>query len=427
VPAFVNQAAGTIAIVKIRESCGLAIDQNDRAEFDRLVEEARQMRFGAGEREEYHLRTGPERARRLIVRGLAGLAIYLAYLAVDLLLAPDVFPMAVGLRAGVILPLALLALAIIARNPGPRMRDGLAVLVCLAGAGATLGIMLRSGAPLRALELQSFPLLVVFMAVTLNLQPVIAAIGIAVLIAMHVAALPFLPDLPLAAGLSGLALLVATAGLSLAASASFERYMRMAYLFGHSQRQRTSRLEDLSRHDPLTGLGNRRALDEILAGYAADNKARDIAVIVADIDHFKSYNDALGHLAGDQCLKRVAGIIASELRGPRDRAVRFGGEEFLILLPDADLWTAIAIAERIRAAIEAAAMPNPGRPFHAVVTASLGFAAARLGDGVSADELIRSADAALYAAKNAGRNQVWPRLRRASELAISRDRSPDAA
>jgi len=171
-----------------------------------------------------------------------------------------------------------------------------------------------------------------------------------------------------------------------------------------------------------TRVGNRRALDEVVAELATSTTPRDFAVIVADIDHFKSYNDALGHLAGDQCLKRVAGIIASELRSASDRAVRFGGEEFLILLPDADLWTALTIAERIRASIEAAAMPNPGRPFHAVVTASLGFAASRLGAGVTADELIRSADAALYAAKNAGRNQVWPRLRKASEGQRKTDR-----
>ena len=110
--------------------------------------------------------------------------------------------------------------------------------------------------------------------------------------------------------------------------------------------------------------------------------------------------------------KSTAGIIAAELRTPGDRAVRFGGEEFMILLHDTDLWTATAIAERIRLAVESAAIPNPGRPFHAVVTVSLGLAGARLGNGVAPEELIRSADAALYAAKNAGRNQVWPRLKR---------------
>jgi diguanylate cyclase (GGDEF)-like protein len=250
----------------------------------------------------------------------------------------------------------------------------------------------------------------------------IGALGI-----LHLLGVLLMPEMEPGAAVAGLAIFAASGALSLSAAQNFERNMRMAYLFGHSQRQRTNKLENLSRHDPLTGLGNRRALDEMLESFASGDAPKEIAVIVADIDHFKSYNDALGHLAGDQCLKRVAGIIASELRGPGDRAVRFGGEEFLVLLPDADLWTAIAIAERIRAAIEAAAMPNPGRPFNAVVTASLGFAAGRLERGAGADEMIRSADAALYAAKNAGRNQVWPRLRRASELAVAPVRASGAA
>ncbi|HWA18674.1 MAG TPA: GGDEF domain-containing protein [Devosia sp.] len=399
----------------------------DRAEFDRLLAEARNMRFEPEQERQFEAKTGPERSRRIISRGVIGLMLYLAYLAVDYLLTPDAFIMALVLRAGLVVPLTVITLAIVARNPTPPARDGLAAIVCLVGAAATLVIVVASADPLRQLQLHSYVLMAIFIAVTLNLRIAIAAMAIVALGLMYVLGLVLMPEIAPGAAVSGLAVFAASSALSLAAAQNFERNMRMAYLFGHSQRMRTSRLETLSRHDPLTGLGNRRALDEMLAGLASGDATKDLAVIVADIDHFKSYNDALGHLAGDQCLKRVAGIIASELRGPADRAVRFGGEEFLVLLPDADLWTAIAIAERIRAAIEAAAMPNPGRPFHAVVTASLGFAAGRLQHGVGADELIRSADAALYAAKNAGRNQVWPRLRKASEIAISRDRASGAA
>src|SRR5690606_38223168 len=113
----------------------------------------------------------------------------------------------------------------------------------------------------------------------------------------------------------------------------------------------------------------------------------------------------LGHMAGDICLKRIATTIGRELRDATDTPYRFGGEEFLVLLRRTDLQTALAVAERMRRAIEGAGMPHPR---HGVVTASFGVAASRVGSAVESDELIQAADAALYAAKRNGRNQVWP-------------------
>jgi diguanylate cyclase (GGDEF)-like protein len=124
-----------------------------------------------------------------------------------------------------------------------------------------------------------------------------------------------------------------------------------------------------------------------------------------DLDYFKAYNDGFGHLAGDTCLKRIASLVQAELRDRSDVAYRFGGEEFLVLLRRTDLRTALAIAERMRRAIEAAAIPHPTRN---IVTASFGVAATKIGSAITSDELIHSADAALYAAKRNGRNQVWP-------------------
>src|SRR5690606_12857497 len=120
-----------------------------------------------------------------------------------------------------------------------------------------------------------------------------------------------------------------------------------------------------------------------------------------DIDHFKAYNDALGHMAGDEALRQVAQALRGGLRAGTDRAFRFGGEEFLLLLRRTTLSEAVALAERLRRRIEAAAIPHPktgGRP----VTASFGAAAARTGGGIGSDELVAGADAALYAAKRSG-------------------------
>jgi diguanylate cyclase (GGDEF)-like protein len=200
--------------------------------------------------------------------------------------------------------------------------------------------------------------------------------------------------------------------LALIASYSLEHELRLAYLLGLRERLRNRDLEVLSRHDALTGLDNRRSLEETLVrlGKSGGDGGIDLAIILADIDHFKSYNDSLGHLSGDVCLKRVAGIMQAELRTDGDMAFRFGGEEFLLLLPEADLSIAVGVAERIRRGIEDAAIPHPARVPLGLVTTSFGVAAAQLGGAHTADELIASADAALYAAKHNGRNQVWPRF-----------------
>ena len=156
------------------------------------------------------------------------------------------------------------------------------------------------------------------------------------------------------------------------------------------------RLADDSRRDALTGLRNRRALAEDIA--AATEGA--FAVALLDVDHFKAYNDCLGHLAGDNALRAVAAIVRGELR-EGDTAYRYGGEELLLVLPGANLELARRVAERVRAAVENAAFAHP-QGIGGIVTVSIGLAA---GSG-EAGPLLARADAALYSAKSGGRNRV---------------------
>jgi diguanylate cyclase (GGDEF)-like protein len=166
----------------------------------------------------------------------------------------------------------------------------------------------------------------------------------------------------------------------------------------------------MSRRDALTGLGNRRFLEETLAVCEeVDDLRHQLSIVLLDIDHFKPFNDAAGHQAGDLCLKRVASIVQAELRGRADHAFRFGGEELIVVLPKTVLPKAIGIAERIRQAIEGAAIPHPAPAAGSVVTASFGVASSRPGYNMQTVEVIADADAALYTAKRNGRNQVWPR------------------
>ncbi|MDX6506769.1 MAG: two-component system, cell cycle response regulator [Gaiellaceae bacterium] len=158
--------------------------------------------------------------------------------------------------------------------------------------------------------------------------------------------------------------------------------------------------------DGLTGLANRRTLDEELAleWRRADRVGESLAFVLLDLDNFKGVNDTHGHPAGDAVLRAVGGILAAGVRQV-DLAGRYGGEEFALVLPETDLTGALKLAERLRAALEAAPIELPGgEKLH--TTASFGVA---VKDTLATpDGLVSAADEALYAAKRAGKNRVVP-------------------
>jgi diguanylate cyclase (GGDEF)-like protein len=164
----------------------------------------------------------------------------------------------------------------------------------------------------------------------------------------------------------------------------------------------------LSNQDALTGLANRRRLNEVLdqEWRRAARGPTALALIMVDIDHFKALNDSLGHPEGDHYLEVVGRLIAELQQRPGDCAGRYGGEEFLLILPETNLEGALHLAERLRAACEARALPHPASPVSAVMTISLGVAAAIPDESGSPAHLLAEADAALYRAKLAGRNRV---------------------
>lgn len=165
------------------------------------------------------------------------------------------------------------------------------------------------------------------------------------------------------------------------------------------------RLTRLATVDPLTELFNRRWLDEALAKTVAafQRDGEPFSLLMVDLDGFKRINDYYGHQAGDQLLRCVAEVVRGNLR-PRDRAARFGGEEFAVLLPGTALGRARVVAERLRSAVERfdyrAAAPEMDSP----VTVSVGMAEMTI--GATAEELVNAADQALYRAKAMGRNAV---------------------
>lgn len=174
---------------------------------------------------------------------------------------------------------------------------------------------------------------------------------------------------------------------------------------------RSKEIEVLGREaltDTLTQLPNRRALDQKLR-FQWNEAMRDstpLSIILFDIDHFKRYNDCLGHLAGDDCLRRVAKALFAAIRRPCDMVARYGGEEFCVVLPHTNSAGAQTVADCLLAAVAEAAIAHPMSTY-ANVTVSLGVATflKAANNLVNAEQLLEQADAALYEAKDSGRNR----------------------
>jgi len=197
------------------------------------------------------------------------------------------------------------------------------------------------------------------------------------------------------------AMLLAAVLVSLLASYNLEHVLRTSFL-------ETRLLNELAERDGLTGLYNRRMFDDFIQRIwrQSQREEQSIEIILVDIDHFKIYNDLYGHQAGDDCLKKVAGCIASTAKRPFDFAARYGGEEFVLVLYGPPKEHAQTIPEQIRRAVMDLAIPHDGSTVDNVITVSVGVALSAPAAGRSLAGTIQIADEALYEAKRAGRNRL---------------------
>ncbi|MHC3994879.1 diguanylate cyclase [Thiomicrolovo sp. ZZH C-3] len=199
------------------------------------------------------------------------------------------------------------------------------------------------------------------------------------------------PQLPLGGG----HLLIALSGLGI------------ILLVGSRLRRAYQTVETQSMIDPLIGIANRRHFMKRLQEewQRSRREAQPLALIMADIDAFKAYNDTYGHIEGDRCLQRVARAMQKDLKRPGDCIARYGGEEFIIMLPNTPLANAVQFAEALRRRVEALAIRHEYSVAAEVVTVSFGVTETQAGDP-DYETVIRRADAALYEAKKEGRNRV---------------------
>ncbi|PIK73357.1 GGDEF domain-containing protein, partial [Methylobacterium frigidaeris] len=180
--------------------------------------------------------------------------------------------------------------------------------------------------------------------------------------------------------------------------------------FGRELRRRDAMQAELARlscTDSLTGLANRRRFDDVFetAWASARRTGKPLSLLIVDADHFKRFNDRYGHAVGDEVLRGLARCLSASVHRPDDLVARVGGEEFAVLLPDTDAHGAARIASKVHAVIETLAVASAGIGAGSV-TVSVGLASGAGRSGEEPEALYRAADAALYAAKEGGRDQT---------------------
>lgn len=190
----------------------------------------------------------------------------------------------------------------------------------------------------------------------------------------------------------------------------------VGFMFDISERKKTEdelvalqqKLEEYSYKDGLTGVANRRMFDTVMNenwGHAIRNQS-PLSVILIDIDKFKQYNDLHGHLQGDECLKRIASLLDKTAQRPRDFVARFGGEEFIIVLPETDTEAAIKVADRFRQLLLREQIPHGDSALSELVTVSMGIGTITPARGDSISQFLDQVDQRLYKAKRDGRDRM---------------------
>lgn len=366
------------------------------------------------------LRKVNESSRKFNTYGLIfGVILYNLYVFVDLSLVPDIIWLDLTVRLLIITPLLFLYFP--ARYYALRERADAVAHEVLHGLGcmlvvASIMFIYANARTSSASEYYMGIVTVVLYMNTIHRKPFpVAVMGTVGCMAVFIVGMEYVTVTSEVAKLPAIMCSVGISAVSLFAAYRIEQVERRDYLASLREKtllQRIQRanheLQQLSNTDQLTGIRNRRSFDEA-ASHASGGSGRPRALILLDVDYFKKYNDSEGHVAGDDCLRRVAGRLRNALcrdDGDRSFVARYGGEEFVVLLDNCVVSAALAIGERLRLAVIDEAIPHLNRPDgREIVTVSLGIAVS--GDGREIIyEMVNRADVALYEAKRQGRDRL---------------------
>lgn len=371
--------------------------------------------------------SGPARVQHFVVSGFLALLVYNLFLLVDARMIPDVYPQALKMRLFIFSPVALLMLLggirfkqHLAQMPRPLLEGAL----MMTGVVAALNmgwLLMHSNSPYAGMYTAGLVPITIYgnlvqrfrFRYALFFSLVVMATCLTCVWARSDRVNPYdVFDVPLAllVGIIAVYTLAMNYRFELEERRRFVWQLRAQALHQELSASQT-RLDELSRRDPLTGVPNRRHVDAYLRQqWDRLGKSDDhLALLLMDVDHFKAYNDRYGHPAGDQCLKHVAQVLQQSVHEAEGCVARWGGEEFIVVLPGAQLHAAMKTAQSLCAAVRELGLRHEGSPTCGSVTISVGVAVVRPALASSADSidsLIAQADAALYRAKSGGRNRA---------------------
>lgn len=347
---------------------------------------------------------------------LMGALFYALFAALDVIIAPEALAFLWTIRFGVVIPALLVGLSLTWRPWFLRYAEGIMLTACALGGLGIIAMLLV--VPDHVAQVYYAGLMLVFiMTYTWARVSLRAAtmLGWLLVLLYEIVAILILAT-PAWIVVSNNFFFISCNVLAMLACRSIERYAREEFLMARRlmaeeelARQANEELARLAQVDGLTGIDNRRALDEALEQEwrRAKRRRNPLSIIIGDIDWFKDYNDALGHLAGDDCLRAVARALAERLLRPMDRIARYGGEEFVVLLPDTDLEGAETVAETLLLAVRELQLPHPALEDGGVVSMSFGVATLVPTPEQGAHQLLGLADSALYTAKRTGRDRYF--------------------
>jgi diguanylate cyclase (GGDEF)-like protein len=375
----------------------------------------RNLLFPRRLRGQFDADTREERSRVAGLTSLVGAGAAVLLYPVLAAAAPDMQAISAWLFLGVAVPFTIALSIAVLLNPRPWLREVFLALPVAVDASVLTYIFAKTRADAAELYVVAIILMLVYATVTVQIR---FATALAVsLYALGIYAWCFTTQHPQDALHPDflVALTAAIAAYLLLGNWRMHADQRRGYalmlrekLRQHTLAVQNQALDELARQDPLTGLANRRAYDvwlEDLWQQALTGSA-PLGLIMIDIDRFKAFNDINGHPAGDACLRTIANCLRDSLAGVSDCLARLGGEEFAVLLPGHDEASCIAIAERLRRAAETLGILHPALGAGRTMTLSCGVASLQPGESISAGMLCDAADAALYRAKQAGRNCV---------------------
>lgn len=386
------------------------------------------LRFDAVEEAHFHQACGPARLRHFVVSGALALIIFNAFLLADVRMIPDVYPMAVKLRLFWFTPMAIILLIWggrfqrFALSLPPFVLEGMLLLTGIFAAWSMGWLMLHSSSPYAGMYTAGLVPVTIYgnlvqrfrFRYALVFSLAIVSTGICCALVRFLQGTHGNPyavfDMPLTLLVTVIAIftLVMNYRFELEERRRFQWSERAQAL--HQQLAASkAQLDELSRRDALTGLSNRHHFDDYVGQHWPElaESSQPLALLIIDVDHFKAFNDRYGHPAGDQCLKLVAQVLQRQVPASAGCVARWGGEEFIVVLPGADVARAMTVAQGLCEAVSGLGLRHEASTTAASVTISVGVAVARpsrLSDSI--DSLVAAADAALYRAKEGGRNRA---------------------